>query len=243
MVESVLIYAIVGYLFLSRVYKYKSEINRDSGYHVLFKSVLYGTVIYVPVYIAIVTLYGNQDQSELVQSALPSNQNQSELVQLALKTSPVLVCMVLIFIVNLFLNKERWEIESAMEHGDYLGILMRECVSRQKFIEVTLKDRKVYVGVPFDFPGYSTNASSKEQFITILPVKSGYREQNELRVVFTTDYDWIVSGKFENFLNGLDLEDKDFAVVISRSEVLSARIYDEEVRDQFYKIYRGDVSY
>ena len=140
-------------------------------------------------------------------------------------------------------NKERWEIESAMEHGDYLGILMRECVSRQKFMEVTLKDRKVYVGVPFDFPAYSANATSKEQFITILPVKSGYREQDKLRVVFTTDYDWIVSGRFERFLRSLDLEDKDFAVVISRSEVLSARIYDEEVRDHFYNINRGVVTY
>lgn len=56
--------------------------------------------------------------------------------------------------------------------------------SRQ-YVLVTLKNRKVYAGVPYNIESL---LKPKLDFIKICPIQSGYRKQDDLVVVFTNQY-------------------------------------------------------
>ncbi len=115
--------------------------------------------------------------------------------------------------------------------GDFLSLLMRDCNKRNKMMEITLKNRKVYVGLPISSPGPRL---STDQFIRILPFMSGYRDEESLESHFNTYYEWVSEPGDDRYLkNVLDLDTGDFAVTIARKEIVSARIFDEEVYVRF----------
>lgn len=115
--------------------------------------------------------------------------------------------------------------------GDFLSLLMRDCNKRDKMMEITLKNRKVYVGLPVSSPGPRL---STDQFIRILPFMSGYRDEESLQTRYSTHYDWASEPQNERYYtNVLGLNSGDFAVTIARREIVSAKIFDEEVYVRF----------
>lgn len=59
---------------------------------------------------------------------------------------------------------------------------------KAKPVMVTMDDRKVYIGIVIGF-GYDTDAFSiKNDTFRFLPLKSGYRDKDTLKVIATTDY-------------------------------------------------------
>ena len=68
---------------------------------------------------------------------------------------------------------------------------------------VTCKNRKVYVGILVD-ADLNSNLDFQEMFISIIPLKSGYREEHSLNVIFNTDY----TGHLEENLDKVETEKK-----------------------------------
>lgn len=71
---------------------------------------------------------------------------------------------------------------------DYL--LFELSLSKDKYAMITLEDRKVYVGKVIDM-GEPTETNGIDQDISIMPLMSGYRDKDTLKIEFTTDYDEV----------------------------------------------------
>ena len=67
------------------------------------------------------------------------------------------------------------------------NLLFELSLSTDKYAMISLSDRKVYVGKVIDM-GEPTETNGIDQDISIMPVMSGYRDEETLGVEFTTDY-------------------------------------------------------
>lgn len=68
---------------------------------------------------------------------------------------------------------------------DYL--LFKLSLEKDKQVMLTMDDRKVYVGKVINL-GEPSETSGMDQDISIIPLMSGYRNKDNLKVEFTTDY-------------------------------------------------------
>ena len=132
---------------------------------------------------------------------------------------------------------------SAIEDSEFDTLLI-DGLRRDIPVLFTLKSRKVYLAWVVSLP----DPKREQNWIRVLPMASGYRdEKHQLR--FTTDYAKILSSVMANkdatkseevtastSTNSFDLDHlmlKDFEVVISKSEIDYAHMYDTAVVTRF----------
>lgn len=84
-------------------------------------------------------------------------------------------------------------------------------------VMICLDDRKVYVGKIASM-GEPNENEGADQEINMLPLMSGYREKDDLRIIFNSSYK--------------DVGD-DLSVIIKQEKIISARKFDFSVWDQF----------
>ncbi len=91
---------------------------------------------------------------------------------------------------------------------------------KEKAILLTLKNGKVYIGI---LSNYTKNPIDKHesQTISIIPLKSGYRENKQKRVVWTTNYPYAKS-----FFTNME-------VIIPRSEIITFGKFNVETHRYF----------
>ncbi|WAT88373.1 hypothetical protein [Delftia acidovorans] len=78
-------------------------------------------------------------------------------------------------------------IAEILEDSPLDNLLFQISMDKSKQIMLTMDDRKVYVGKIIQL-GEPSETSGMDQDIVILPVMSGYRDKDNLKVVFTTYY-------------------------------------------------------
>jgi hypothetical protein len=101
---------------------------------------------------------------------------------------------------------------------DPLQALLGRSLREAKPLLLTLRSRKVYVGFVTYFENRTTGT-----WIGILPVLSGYRDSETLRVSFTDDY----RGVLKKIQGGeIDVSPSDLEIAILADEVVSANIFD-----------------
>lgn len=111
------------------------------------------------------------------------------------------------------------------ETGDYLETLLVRAIRRTKPVCATLKSGKTYIG----FVVGNLDPSFDRRFISLLPLQSGYRnEQHQL--VINTDYARVYErindeGRPEPELDELM---KDFIIVLPAGEIQSVNIFDRD---------------
>ncbi len=105
-------------------------------------------------------------------------------------------------------------------------MLLIHCNAGDRMMEVTLKNRKVYAGYP-------ATTSTKGDFISIFPLKSGHRTEDTLEVRYDTDYEWLNTPEAVSYLGSMDLKLENFEVVVSKEEIISARIFDDDIWNEF----------
>ena len=69
-------------------------------------------------------------------------------------------------------------------------LLFHLSLERDKYAMISMDDRKVYVGKIVSL-GELSETSGMDQDIAIIPLLSGYRDKDTLKVVFTTHYDEV----------------------------------------------------
>ena len=91
---------------------------------------------------------------------------------------------------------------------------------KEKAVLLTLKNGKVYMGL---LSGYTKNprARYESQTISIVPFKSGYREMDKKRIVWTTDYPYT-----ESYHDDMEL-------ILPRSEILTFGKFDLDAHKYF----------
>ena len=81
-----------------------------------------------------------------------------------------------------------------------------------------MSDKKVYIGFIMTLSEPNEEVSIAQE-IAIFPLKSGYRDKDNLTVTITTNY---------------KEEDKLF-IILRREEIVSATIYDRQIFENFQK--------
>ena len=100
---------------------------------------------------------------------------------------------------------------------------------RKKPILVTLKNGKAYVGLLWKSTK-NPRANYETQTITILPLKSGYREMDKKRIMWTTNY------PYDDKLHGNDME-----MILPRSEIITFGKFNEHAH-QYFESLKQEMS-
>ncbi len=222
--ELIILPALCGYLYLRVSHKNRYEIARQSGYHVLFLSAITGLVIYVLTRLLILTSINTYiyDVSGFWKQHVPIS-FQIDIVftfvisYLAAKT------------LNLFISRQKAEYMAAKTSGNFMEILLYDCTRRRKFAEITLRNKKVYIGAPLETGIGALDGHD----VTIRPLLSGHRKEDTLELVIDTKYSVLYGENYRSMLNERNLTMRDFAVVIPEKEIVSARIFDSKVQRIF----------
>ena len=85
--------------------------------------------------------------------------------------------------------------------------------------------RKIYIGWVVD----TGVGSSPDADVSMVPMYSGYRDEDTLDLRITLDYDLVIS---RNLAGDPSRKREDFRVLVPMSEIVSVRLFDEDV----YKI-------
>lgn len=104
-----------------------------------------------------------------------------------------------------------------------LGLALIDAFANSRHIMLSMDDRKVYVGVLTEISPSSEVLGPNEE-ITIVPLLSGYRDKDTLRVVYTTDYAAKAAENAEiNFS----------PVILRQSSIVSVTSFSHAIRKAF----------
>ena len=150
----------------------------------------------------------------------------------------LVLAVLLPFVFNAFYDDHKGAERAAVEAGDHIELLIQESIDDQVPVEVTLRNRKIYIGLGLEI-GIGT---SSESDIALIPMYSGYRDEGTLNLNIETDYLSAIWEFVEYDEGSSSDEDTDswsseeFRVVIPVTEVVSARLFDEELYDEFVEM-------
>lgn len=213
-----------GYWFLRKFHFMRYSLLRESGYHVLFKSAVVGLFLVLIARVLIVFLFNPfiPYLGEFWKSFAPSNYSGTASLS-------ALLGFALPYVSNWFYTKEKAIRRAEKESGHLTELLIREINERGELAEISLKNRKTYIGFILE----SGMTGHEESDIAVLPVNSGYRKEDTLELKITTDYLPLVLDFLETQLVEEELREEDFRVVIPISEIVSVRIFDPDLYELF----------
>lgn len=218
-----LIPSLAGYWFLQNANFARFNNYRLSGYHLLFRSALSGIFLTAAAHTIAEFLNNHAPQlRSLLYAHVPV-----DYVDTAILTILLAVAGPLVF--NKFYSEEKAAKRAAKTYGDLIEVLIADAFERLKPIELSLKNRKSYVGMVL----WSSITKRGRSDVTLLPVSSGHRSEDTLELHLTTNYAPLIKKLIAEEPEGNDDLFRDYSVVIPRSEVCSARLFDPAVYRRF----------
>lgn len=137
---------------------------------------------------------------------------------------------ILASVVNRFYGAGVASTRAIRRYGTEKERLLFGAMENQTLVSVTMESRKVYIG----WPVYSPDLRHETNDFRLLPVLSGYRREDDLVLVRTTQYlnvyDRIKSGTIKG------MEANDFEVVLPLEKVVSANLYELVLDQDVFKI-------
>jgi len=125
--------------------------------------------------------------------------------------------LILALIGNCLIGAERAKKIILARHDNGFMRLFQKAATSSRMVSVTLSSKKVYIGYILSTP----NLSPGEQFVGILPIVSGYRDKDTLRLVTTTNYGRAIA-------EGA-IPPKDFEVTVALASVEIANFFDPDI--------------
>jgi hypothetical protein len=145
-------------------------------------------------------------------------------------TAEVLLSLALALVLPVLLNlvyRSEWCAKRAARNaGEHMELVVIESLEESKPIEVSLQNRKIYMGWAVD----TGVGSSADADVAMVPMFSGYRDEDTLDSMITMDYAPVIR---RNLGQNRALDLRDFRVVIPMSEIVSVRLFDEDVYNDF----------
>ena len=224
---STLFPALIGYFFLKTSKRTRLTIPHESGYHLFFKSALVGYGLVGVPYVSGAIIGHSFSSSDWLSRILDAWDLISPF-ELYVGAYVVGIVLGLIWLLHelIFYDETTGFIKSARERGDQLGALIAEALGSDMFIEISLRNRKSYIGYPLSMK------NGRNADIELSPLQSGYRDEETQELVIDTDYTGVI-------LDDSDIDASDTRVIISSSEVVSAKPFDPRLYRKFQEVNPG----
>jgi hypothetical protein len=126
---------------------------------------------------------------------------------------------------NLFFDELAAKSLALRRQGNHLLRLLNEASEEGSLISVTLDTRKWYVGYVVETP----SLDPKDQYFSIIPIFSGYRDGDTLEARRLTEY------RFDS-LSNVDA----YAKVLNTTRVVDANVFDVDLYETYYAGASGD---
>jgi hypothetical protein len=131
------------------------------------------------------------------------------------------LALILALLGNLAIGADRAKRIIVARHDNGFMRLFQRAATSSRMVSITLSSKKVYIGYILSTP----NLSPGEQFVGILPIISGYRDKDTLRLVATTNYARAIE-------EGV-IPQEDFEVTIALASVEIANFFDPDIFSLF----------
>lgn len=224
---STLFPALIGYFFLKASKRTRLTIPHESGYHLFFKSALVGYGLVGVPYVLGAIIGHSFSSTEWLESILDAWESFSPFeLYVGAYVSGIALGLVWLLHELIFYDETAGFVKSARDRGDQLGALIAEALGSDMFIEISLRNRKSYIGYPLSMK------NGRNADIELSPLQSGYRDEETQELIINTDYTGVI-------LDNRDIEASDTRVIISSSEVVSAKPFDPRLYRKFQEFNPG----
>lgn len=243
--DTVLLFALPlvgGLIFCSGWNFTRWRVAREEGHRLYFRAVLFGALIFA--FIAWIRPYVESlspQFSEAVKLAKqlvePMAKDKSSAPAVADLAITCFLAMLagspLAWLLNLVFWRSYW-LRRAIQKDDLESFLL-DAAEREISIVVTMDDRKVYVGYVVE--GFDPAVGRK--CIELLPLMSGYRDQEKHKINFTTFYTQLY-GQGGDRTAPLPaplehLKAEDFITLLPADRIVSYRLFDALAYSEFQK--------
>jgi hypothetical protein len=207
-----------GYFFLTYWNFTKFTTKRHSGHRLIFHAAFAGLLFLTVAFLLVgVVRWQRPDWTVWWRGVVP-------FPYLATSLIACFIGLTLWWPLNRFINPETTAAERAIEESnDFLEMLLARAGRETKLVSVTLKNRKVYVGLVTR----TLDPMYDRKYIQLLPIKSGYRDSNTHELTLVVDYADVYAKIIRQEVKvagGI----RDFEIVIPVSEIQSVNLFDAE---------------
>lgn len=228
-----------GFLFLVIIRPSVPSLQRLEGYNLLLPIVCFGVIADLT---ASLLLYGYTKtiaENVTLIAEIPIFQYFEDLKLDTAAYSATHLLSIPVSLASAFVAKAalklfdqtQWLRSYVQDDGSQLEVFLIDAQLRDKMISITLKNRKVYVGLVVESEFSRKKENEEDYYLKILPTLSGYRDPNSLRVVFTTRYSDKWTDK--DLMKRTKLKVSDFEILISGNEVMTISKFDYTVYQNF----------
>lgn len=220
---NLLIFPIVGgYYILIRCELFRYRQQRVERQKLIFNSIFAGILV----------LFISWTVTALISSCLPS------LVELFRRYYPIkapffgtavfsfFISIIFTELANLIVSEDKAISKAIHKIGNEFELLCEQCYRELEMIQITLDNDKCYVGWMQSLP-----VPNHSNFISILPVYSGYRNKETKELTFTTQY-LDIYATFVRDGSVVDINDLT-TTVIKIDSIITATKFDNEMYDRF----------
>lgn len=127
---------------------------------------------------------------------------------------------------NIFYKLDRARESTVALNGDSLMQLMQKAVNEERMISITFDSRKWYAGYLIKAP----DLRPSEQYFSLLPVLSGYRDKDTLVARRSIRYDELYEKFHEDGATSVD----DFVITLPIASVRTANLFDPDVYEDHF---------
>jgi len=214
---AVLLPLLVGYLFLSIFYFASFRAQYLDGYRLLIESTVVGFIIFVVARGAAFWLHQFKYPAEAEQWITTGSLNFP-----FIGSTIIAVCIAVSVPIagNLIVGPQNAKNRLIARHDNGFIRLFGRAWKDNRMVSVTLSNRKVYIGYVLTTP----NLNPRQQFVGLLPIVSGYRDKDTLRLVPVIDYAKVISDS---------LTPTDFEITICIDSIDSANLFDPKAYNRF----------
>lgn len=218
-----------GYLFLRFTNWTRYRIYRETGYHLIFWTAAAGTFLYVPAHFVTLHILDYFTSVNDLIKLLPFDFGATHTtILLGVGLPPLINAIGSVFD---FTKKDAMR-KAALQGGSHIELIITESFSPRRLVEITLKNRKSYVGLAHE-QGIAEMRDGRSD-VTLIPIASGYRDKDTLKLEFTTDYFSMLEEYEKDNEKAEDrIQIEDLRVAIPMSEIMSARLFDFGVYRKF----------
>lgn len=225
-IGSIIYPVIIGYLSLviSRTSKYRSL--RMTGPRLILASAVEGYLIYALVFWVLIKPFNWFFEKEIKFDSFEM----------------FTVCFVVLVLIQIEIwirtarnttSTLEYQKEAALVLGDYIEYLVVDAIMRDRYVEMVLKNREVFVGYPIHSPERTVDDTS----IAIVPVRIGYKSEEDFSTSFRIEMSDGISKLrvFTKKTNGNKNSDHEFQIAISKCEIVHLTTYDKAMYEAFAK--------
>ncbi|MDP4537212.1 hypothetical protein Q3O60_13550 [Alkalimonas collagenimarina] len=249
----VLIFA-AGYIYCWVTPKNRYKILRMDGYSLYFYIGVYGVFICLLAVSIIAVLDIFNVPSKIFPSWVSYVKNLPETTLIAsslVKSSLLSLSVVLIVyifslikkIISTCTIKRKYRLALSIALTSDYEYILYESTSKYRSILITLESGKVYVGIVYNFDPMD----GKAEFITIMPLLSGYRDKCQ-EVKFTTNYHEHYKSELGHLAAKMDNPEtirlmKGYVIIIPAAQIVSISRFDINAYRKFMKSKFNSDSY